>query len=150
MKNLELIDATGCMGGVKKLSFGLPVPAISHVPDISLKLQNGRAPYWGSASYTTHSFCHPHCSLCSVCFRSPYYLPVCLFIHLFIPWHHQTLSACPAVSTAHLISSWLNSSLSICSYKLFDFYYFILSLSSFQSSYLTHSGFSIGQYNYCK
>lgn len=112
MKNLELIDATGCMGGVKKLSFGLPVAAISHVPDISLKLQNGRAPYWGSASYTTHSFCHPHCSLCSVCFRSPYYLPVCLFIHLFIPWHHQTLSACPAVSTAHFISSWLNSSLS--------------------------------------
>lgn len=84
------------------------------------------------------------------CVSGFYYLPVCLFIHLFIPWHHQTLSACPAVSTAHLISSWLNSSLSICSYKLFDFYYFILSLSSFQSSYLTHCGFSIGQYNYCK
>lgn len=149
MKNLELIDATGCMGGVKKLSFGLPVAAISHVPDISLKLQNGRAPYWGSASYTTHSFCHPHCSLCSVCFRSPYYLPVCLFIHLFIPWHHQTFCmSCCLNSTFHLFLAKFITL--ICSYKLFDFYYFILSLSSFQSSYLTHCGFSIGQYNYCK
>lgn len=113
MENLELIDVSCSLGCVKKLSFGLPVAAISHVSDISLRLQHGRVPYRSSTSDITHSFCHPHCTLCSVCSTSAYYLPVFLFIHLSIPCLHYTLSASSAVSTAHLILSWLNSSLHI-------------------------------------
>lgn len=48
-------------------------------------------------------FCHPHCSLCSVCSTPRYYLHVCLFIHLSIPCHHHTLPACSTVSIAHII-----------------------------------------------
>lgn len=150
VENLDLIDATGSKGGVKNLSFGLPAAAISHVSDISLQLWNGRALYWGSTCYITCSCCLPHCSLCSVSSMPPYYLPVCLFIHLSIPCHNQTLSAAPAVSTAHFIFSWLNSSphffipalLSIYSCKLFDFYYvppLILSISCFMFWCLTTS-----------